>query len=66
MGANVLDVAPQSQTMTGTVAQWEARTDIPFPSSGEYVIPGGLSTLHIHRDADRGTYTEPNIWVQLR
>ena len=31
-----------------------------------YVIPDGLSTLHIDRDADLGTYTEPNVWMQHR
>jgi hypothetical protein len=34
------------------------------PSSGPYVIPGGLSTLEIDREADTGTYHEPNIWMR--
>lgn len=66
MGARVLDVAPRSQVMTGTVAQWEEWTGMLFPASGEYVIPGGLSTLRVDRDADEGIYVEPNIWVQHR
>ena len=37
-----------------------------LPASGEYVIPGGLSTLRIDYDADEGRYVEPNIWVQHR
>jgi hypothetical protein len=36
------------------------------PQARYYVIPDGLSTLHIDRDADLGTYTEPNMWMQHR
>jgi hypothetical protein len=52
--------------MTGTVADWEAWTGMAFPATGEYVIPDGLSTLHIDRAADSGTYTEPNVWMRHR
>ncbi len=37
---------------------------MPFPSSGPYVIPAGLSVLEIDLAADTGTYVEPNIWVR--
>ncbi len=66
LGARIIATAPRSQAMTGTVAEWEAWCDMVFPTSGEYVIPDGLATLHIDRDADRGTYVEPNVWVQHR
>jgi hypothetical protein len=64
MGAAVLATAPHSQTMTGTVEEWQGWTGMRFPSTGDYVIPKGLSTLHIDRELDLGTYTEPNIWVR--
>ncbi len=64
LGATVVATAPRSQIMTGTVAQWEQWTDMQFPDSGDYVIPGGLSILQIDRGADAGTYTEPNVWMQ--
>lgn len=64
MGAEVLAVAPASQTMTGTVAEWEAWTGVAMPGSGHYVIPEGLAPLRIDREADLGTYVEPNIWVR--
>ena len=66
MDAKILAVAPQSQIMTGSVTQWEAWTGMTLPASGQYVIPGGLSTLRIDYDADEGRYVEPNIWVQHR
>lgn len=66
IGGRVLASAPHSQTMSGTVDQWEKWTGLRLPSTGHYVIPHGLSPLYIDCDADLGTYTEPNIWVQHR
>jgi hypothetical protein len=64
LGAAVVASAPRSQTMTGTVDQWQRWTGMSFPSSGDYVIPDGLSTLRIDRDSDQGVYVEPNVWMQ--
>jgi hypothetical protein len=32
-----------------------------LPATGEYIISGGLSTLHIDIDEDRGTYTDLGV-----
>ncbi len=64
LGAGVVASAPRSQTMTGTVEQWQRWTGMPFPDSGDYVIPDGLSTLRIDRDGDQGVYVEPNVWMR--
>jgi hypothetical protein len=37
---------------------------MPFPSTGTYTIPSGLTTLTINRETDLGTYIEPNIWLR--
>ncbi|GAB2956651.1 hypothetical protein GCM10027280_51620 [Micromonospora polyrhachis] len=66
LGARVLATAPRSQVITGTVAEWQTWTGLAFPDSGDYVIPDGLSTLHIDREADQGVYVEPNVWLQHR
>jgi GNAT superfamily N-acetyltransferase len=66
LGARIIASAPESMTMTGTVAEWERWTKMAFPSSGRYVIPDGLSVLNIDVDQDRGIYVEPNIWMQHR
>jgi hypothetical protein len=66
LGASTLAAAPTSQTMTGTVAEWEQWSGIALPSTGDYIIPKGLSVLHIDREADLGTYVEPNIWIRHR
>ena len=60
------DPAPASQTMTGTVADWEKWTGLALPATGTYVIPDGLTTLAVDRAADTGLYIEPNIWMRHR
>jgi len=64
LGGHILAAAPRSQTMTGSVAEWEGWTGMRLPATGEYVIPDGLSVLHVDCEADQGVYVEPNIWVQ--
>ncbi|MFV0132133.1 GNAT family N-acetyltransferase [Streptomyces sp. HMX87] len=64
LGATLLAPAPASQTMTGTVAEWERWTGMALPESGDYVIPDGLSTLRVDRIADQGVYREPNVWMR--
>jgi hypothetical protein len=63
LGARVATPLPRSLLITGTVAEWEAWTDLPLPESGEYVFPHGLAPLTVDRDADRCTYWEPNVWI---
>lgn len=64
LGATILAPAPASQTMTGSVEDWEKWTKMAFPSTGTYTIPDGLTTLAIDREADTGVYIEPNIWLR--
>jgi hypothetical protein len=63
LGAVVLQPEPQSLRITGTVAEWEEWTAMSFPEDGDYVFPGGLTTLQIDRAEDRGRYWEPNVWM---
>jgi GNAT superfamily N-acetyltransferase len=66
IGGRILATAPASQTMTGTIAEWQDWTGREFPSTGDYVIPDGLSTLKIDLARDEGVYVEPNVWIQHR
>ena len=52
-----------SLRINGTVADWESWVGMPFPESGDYVFPEGLATVHIDREADLGSYWEPNVWM---
>jgi len=62
LGAEILRPEPESLRIVGTVAEWEAWTELPLPESGDYVFPHGLAPLRVDREADRGTYYEPNVW----
>jgi GNAT superfamily N-acetyltransferase len=64
LGATVLQGAPRSQTMTGTVDEWQSWTGLALPASGAYVIPDGLALLHVDREADHGVYHDPNVWMR--
>jgi hypothetical protein len=63
-GATLLKPEPRSLRITGTVSEWETWTDMDFPQTGEYWFPGGLATVAIDRERDRGTYWEPNVWMR--
>jgi hypothetical protein len=63
LGARVLRPEPESLRIPGTVAEWESWTGLSFPDSGDYWFPRGLSTVRIDREADRGLYWEPNVWM---
>jgi GNAT superfamily N-acetyltransferase len=62
VGAEILDPAPRSLTITGSRAEWEEWTNLQFPEDGDYVVPGALVPV---RFADGvGTYVEPNVWMR--
>jgi len=64
LGATVIKPEPESLRITGTVADWESWTEMAFPESGDYPFPGGLAQVTIDRDADAGSYWEPNVWMR--
>ena len=66
LGAEILQPVPRSLRITGTVAEWEEWTKTPFPDSGTYVFPHCLAPLEVDREADLGSYWEPNVWVRHR
>lgn len=35
-----------------------------FPESGEYIVPRALTPVTIDLEQDKGTYIEPNVWVE--
>ena len=63
LGAPIVKVASESMRIPGTVAQWEEWTEMAFPDSGSYVVPGALVPVEIDRERDEGLYVEPNVWM---
>jgi len=62
MGMQYFSPAPESTVIEDTVAKWEEWTGMEFPVSGEYWLPGGLSTLLIDVENDNGRHCEPHVW----
>ena len=64
LGAAMLRVEPKALTVEGSVEEWERWTKMSFPESGSYVVPGALQPVEIDREADRGVYADPNVWMR--
>lgn len=64
LGAEPMKLMPGSLTVRGTVPEWETWTNLAFPESGRYVVPGALQPIVIDRERDLGRYDEPNIWMR--
>jgi GNAT superfamily N-acetyltransferase len=65
MGAEQLKTEPASTVIEASVAQWQKWMDMDFPVSGEYWLPGGLSTLTINLEDNLGRHCEPHVWYRL-
>jgi hypothetical protein len=63
LGASVLCAAPESMTIPGRVADWENWTEMRFPESGDYIVPGALVPVKVNCERDQGLYIEPNVWM---
>lgn len=63
LGADFLAIAENSMLVTGTVAEWEHWTNMFFPQSADYVVPGALVPVNINCEIDQGRYIEPNVWM---
>jgi hypothetical protein len=63
IGATMGPAMLGSYRIDGTIGEWESWLGMAFPESGDYVFPGGLSPLAVDREADQGTYLEPNVWM---
>ena len=64
LGATILGPAPDSMIIKGTVAEWEEWAAMAFPESGTYVVPDALDLVDVDREADRGVYSETNLWMR--
>jgi GNAT superfamily N-acetyltransferase len=63
LGARIVRGVPDSMRIEGSVADWEAWTEMAFPESGAYVVPRAADVVRIDREADRGVYLDPNVWM---
>ena len=66
IGGRVIGTAAGSQVLRASIRRWEEWTGLALPSSGSYVVPGGLSPPIIDRPSGYGTLSEDDIRVQHR
>jgi hypothetical protein len=62
-GAEIVKICPRSMRITATIDKWEEWTDMQFPGSDSYVVPGALVPVKINWDHNEGIYVEPNVWM---
>ncbi len=63
LGGRLSRPEPASMGIVGSVGEWESWTGMAFPQSGRYVVTGACAPVAIDREADTGTYLDPNVWV---
>jgi hypothetical protein len=63
LGGEIVRVTPRALAIEGRVAEWEDWTEMAFPDSGPYVVPGALQPVLIDRERDHGRYEDPNVWM---
>ena len=61
-----MKVAHGSMVIYGSVGEWEEWTNMRFPETGKYVVPGALRPVDINRELDEGLYEDPNVWMNHR
>ena len=66
LGGEVVRVVPRAMVIAGTVSEWETWTDMRFPETGPYVVPGALQPVLIDRERGQGRYEDPNVWMVHR
>ncbi|MEV6635609.1 N-acetyltransferase [Actinoplanes sp. NPDC051470] len=65
-GGRIVNVAPSSMVMTGSLAQWREWTGLPFDTDGPVDVPQALAPVHVSLADDTAVYVEPNVWVHHR
>lgn len=63
LGARELGVAPLSQKIEGSLAQWQDWTGVRFDRNGAWQVADTLQAVLVDLDADRAVYFDPSIWV---
>lgn len=63
VGARILKPCHEAMTIRGTRADWEEWTEMKFPQTGTYHIPGALNPMEMDIEKDEGVYIEPNVWM---
>ncbi len=64
LGGVIEQIAPASQTVTGSLDQWREWTGIDFSETGPVYVPGALAPVHCLASQNVAVYVEPNVWMR--
>ena len=62
-GARILKPCHEAMCIRGSRLEWESWTNLKFPQSGPYYVPGTLIPMEMDVEKDEGVYIEPNVWM---
>lgn len=62
-GGEIINSCKESMKIEGSISEWENWTGISFPKSGSFTVEKALAPIRIDKDANKGTYIEPNVWI---
>jgi hypothetical protein len=63
-GGKIIEVAPRSMVIAGTLDEWREWTGLPFDTTGDVVVPKALVPVHCDVRHNHAVYVEPNVWVR--
>jgi hypothetical protein len=63
-GGTIVQVAPRSMVIAGTLDEWRTWTGLPFDRTGDVVVPKALVPVHVDVDHNHAVYVEPNVWIR--
>ena len=63
LNGRMIKVCAEAMKIRGTIQQWENWTKCKFNASGNYPIPGALTSVNINIEENYGEYIEPNVWM---
>ncbi|MEV5961450.1 N-acetyltransferase [Kribbella sp. NPDC051952] len=63
-GGTIVQVAPRSMVIAGSLAEWREWTGLPFDTTGDVIVPKALVPVHVDVAHDHAVYVEPNVWIR--
>lgn len=63
-GGTIVQVAPRSMVIAGTLDEWRSWTGLPFDRTGPVLVPKALAPVMCDVEHDHAVYVEPNVWVR--